>query len=88
MACYIITYDLLKPGRDYAKLYDAIKSYGTWAHIAESVWAVVTAKTAVQVRDHLQGNMDSGDRIFVVKSSSEAARGNVICKNTWLKEHL
>lgn len=88
MTCYIITYDLLKPGRNYNDLYEAIKSYGTWAHIAESVWAVVTTRTAVQVRDHLQGKMDPGDRIFVVKSGTEAAWGNVLCKNEWLKEHL
>lgn len=88
MACYIVTYDLRKPDRDYEKLYEAIKSYGTWAHVTESVWAVITARTAPQVRDHLLSFMDSNDRIFVVKSGVEAAWRNPICKNEWLKEHL
>lgn len=35
----IITYDLRK-SRDYQKLYDAIKSYGTYAKVFESVWYV------------------------------------------------
>lgn len=88
MTCYVISYDLRKSNSDYLKLYEAIKSYGTWAHINESVWAVVTTQTAVQVRDNLIQYVDSEDRIFVIKSGVEAAWRNAICKNEWLKEHL
>jgi hypothetical protein len=88
MACYIISYDLRKPGRNYDSLYAAIKSYGTWAHINESVWAVVTAEKAVQVRDKLLTHIDTNDRLFVIKSGTEAAWRNPICKNQWLKDHL
>lgn len=87
MSCYIISYDL-RAARNYDVLYDAIKSYGTWAHITESTWAIVTTKTAVQVRDHLSSVMDQDDRLFVVKSGVEAAWKNVICKNQWLKDNL
>lgn len=87
MACYIISYDLRKQ-RDYESLYKAIKSYGTWAHILESTWAVVTSKSAVQVRDHLAAYMDQDDGLFVVRSGTEAAWRRVICRNEWLKEHL
>ncbi len=88
MACYIISYDLRKPGRNYEALYKAIKAYGTWGHINESLWAVVTQQTAVQIRDNLVQHLDSDDRLFVVKSGTEAAWRNTICKNEWLKEHL
>ena len=47
MSRYIITYDLSKPGRNYDDLYQRIKSYGTWAKIAESSWAIVTDQTTV-----------------------------------------
>lgn len=57
MATFIITYDLRKV-RDYSSLYNAIKSYGTWARITESSWAIVTNQTAVQVRDFLLKSMD------------------------------
>ncbi len=87
MTCYIISYDL-RGKRDYDALYEAIKSYGTWANITESTWAVVTTKTAIEVRDHLSSAMDQDDRIFVVKSGAEAAWRNVICKNQWLKDNL
>ena len=88
MACYIISYDLCKPGRNYDELYKAIKSYSTWGHINESLWAIVTESTAVQIRDHLLKCLDSNDRLFVVKSGTEAAWRNSICKSEWLKENL
>ena len=88
MATYIISYDLRKPGQNYDQLYEAIKSYGTWARVNESVWAVVTTNTAVQIRDHLLRFIDTNDRLFVIKSGVEAAWRNSICKNEWLKEHL
>jgi len=88
MATYIVSYDLLKPGQNYERLYDAIKSYTRWARVNESLWAVVTTNTAVQIRDNLSKYIDANDRIFVVKSGVEAAWRNSICKSEWLKENL
>lgn len=85
--CYIIYYDLNKT-KDYESLYAAIKSYGTWAKILKSCWAVVTTKTATEVRDHLLSVMDGDDGIFVVKSGKEAAWKNVECTSQWLKDNL
>ena len=87
MNCYIINYDLNK-SKDYESLFEAIKSYGTWAKILKSCWAIVTTKSAEQVRDHLLAVMDSDDGIFVVKSGKEAAWKNVECSGDWLKKNL
>ena len=87
MNCYIITYDL-RFGGNYASLHEAIRSYGTWAKVTESTLAVVSAKSAAAIRDHLLQFMDNNDRLFVVKSGGEAAWIRTICKNEWLKEHL
>jgi len=87
LATYIISYDL-RNNRNYDRLYEAIKSYGTWAKITESTWAVKTDSSAVAVRDHLGSILDSDDRIFVIKSGVEAAWRNAIGKNSWLKENL
>ena len=87
MTCYIISYDL-RGERDYESLYEAIKSYGTWAHVTDSTWAVVTTRSAVQVREHLSKSMDDDDRVFVVKSGVEAAWRNTKCRSEWLKKHL
>ncbi len=87
MDCYIINYDL-RNARDYDKLYDAIKSYGTYAHILESTWAIVTSKKASEVRNYLEKYIDKDDGIFVIKSGTEAAWRKVICRDKWLKDHL
>ena len=87
MTCYIISYDL-RNTRDYESLYKEIKSYGKWARITESTWAVVTNKSAVQIRDNLSRVVDNDDRIFVVKSGVEAAWRNSRCRNEWLRENL
>jgi hypothetical protein len=87
MACYIVSYDLRKQ-RNYDALYEAIKSYGTWAHILESVWAIVTSHTAAEVREHLSKFTDSDDGLFVIKSGKEAAWIGVTCKNEWLKQNV
>ena len=44
--CYIISYDLMAPGKNYELLYNTIKSYGTWGKITESCWIIVTALPA------------------------------------------
>ncbi len=87
MTCFLIQYDLRKT-RDYKSLYEAIKSYPQWAHILESSWAVITAKSAVEVRDHLLQYMDADDGLFIARSGREAAWQGVICPNQWLKDNL
>ena len=87
MATYIITYDL-RNNRDYSSLYSAIKSYGTWARITESSWAIVTEQNTAQVRDFLSSSMDADDRLFVAKYGGAAAWKNVIAKNDWFHQHL
>lgn len=87
MPTYLISYDLRKK-RDYGPLYDAIKSYGNWAHVLESTWAVKTTDSAKAVRDTLAAEMDGDDGLFVVKTDGEAAWRKVSCKSEWLKTNL
>lgn len=87
MSCYIVSYDLHEGG-DYEGLITAIKSYGTWAHITESTWAVVTKQSASEIRTHLIAYMKVQDRLLVVKSGVESAWSNVLCKDKWLKDNL
>jgi hypothetical protein len=87
MATYLISYDL-RNQRNYEELFQAIKAYGTWAHIHQSFWAVVTTQSAEEVRDDLTQHMDSDDQIFVAKYGSEAAWRGTICKYEWLHDNL
>lgn len=88
MKCFIITYDLRKPGRDYNSLYEALKSFGTWGKINESTWAIVSSLTSRQIYDFLSKHIDANDRIFIIKSGKEATWLNAIASTDWLKKHL
>lgn len=87
MKCYLISYNL-KSERDYTSLYEAIKSYGVWAHILKSTWAIVTDQSAKEIREYLKNFIDQDDKIFVIKSGGEAAWKDVLCTNEWLKNNL
>lgn len=84
---FIISYDLAGDG-NYDALIDHIKSYGTWAHITESTWAVVSCKSASEIRDEVKEYLAEGSRLMVVKSANVAAWSNALCSNDWLKENI
>lgn len=83
---YCISYDLRKPGRDYESLYNAIKSYGTWWHQTESVWFIVTNEKAANIRDRLNNQIDTNDKLFVIALQREWAGVGFSQKEyEWLK---
>lgn len=84
---FIVTYDAHED-TNYESLYEALKSYKTWAKITESTWAIVTDQKATEVRDKLVKFLPKGSRLFLVKSASIAAWRNPICSSDWLKKHL
>jgi hypothetical protein len=86
---FIIAYDINNgQPEDYNNVYAAIKEYGTWAHVTESTWAIVTTESAKEVRDKLIEIMPTGSSLLVVISGNVAAWRNVKCSNDWLKKHL
>ncbi len=86
MSTYILSYDL-KKNRNYEALYKVIRSFGSYAKIQESVWAINTDQSVVAVRDRIMKVLDNDDSVFVVKSGGEAAWHRV-SNSEWLKEHL
>ena len=84
---YVITYDVSDP-ENYPGIRAAIKAYGTWAHINNSTWAVVTDESASEIRDYLATVVGTGDSIFVVESGGGSAWRNVNCRGQWLKKYL
>jgi len=86
--CYIISYDLCQPGRDYNALYNALKSFYNWGKLTESTWAVVSNATAVEIRDLLLRYIDPNDRLIVVRGGKAAAWNKMLAKNQWLMDNL
>ena len=89
MKTYAVSYDLRQPGRDYEALYVALKSYGTYWHVLESVWILRTSRSAAQIRDHLTSQMDGNDQLIVAGLDGEAAwYGFTVDGGNWLKQQL
>ena len=89
MPCYIVSYDLSRPGRNYDSLISRIKDYGTCAPITKSTWAIVTEDTADDVGEYLAAVIDSNDKLFVVRSGGEGVWWSLPQDITnWLEKHL
>lgn len=86
--CYIVSYDLCQPTRDYESLYSILKSFPQWGKLTESTWAVITGYTAAAIRDKIRPYIDDNDRLIVIKSGLSAAWTNVLADNVWVKENL
>ncbi|WP_312754066.1 CRISPR-associated protein Cas2 [Rummeliibacillus suwonensis] len=87
MTVRLITYDLNSPGQDYKKLYEKIKSYGSWAHYLDSVWFVQTTKNISDIRDDLKQVIDKGDHIFICTVNDYSGWTNKKLWE-WLKDRI
>lgn len=67
-----ITYDLIKT-KDYAAVYDAIKSLGNWAVPTESNWYVNCSYSAEDAAKIVRAVMDSDDKLIVVDATNNSA---------------
>ena len=74
----LISYDLNKPGKNYAGLYKEIKKAGTWWHHLDSTWIIDTNLSPNDWQRRLQKHLDNNDNLLVVE----------ICNNHqgWLPE--
>lgn len=67
MKAYSINYDLKAPGRNYEKLYEAIKASGKWWHYLESTWLVVSNETSQQIWNRIAPTIDKNDFVLVIE---------------------
>lgn len=71
MAIWVVSYDLRAPGRNYAVLYEQLKSV-PYAHVLESFWLIETDGPATRIRDALKAHMDANDGIAVIEFTKDA----------------
>lgn len=67
MKAYSISYDLKAPGRNYEKLYEAIKSSGKWWHYLESTWMVASNDNSQQIWNKLAPHIDKNDYLLIIE---------------------
>jgi hypothetical protein len=90
MPTYIITYEINDKSR-LDKFETELKAnFSSYCPIHNNAWAVVTEKPAKEIRDKLSTYITGSDRIFVIRSGTEAAWRNSYGEkhNEWLKKYL
>ena len=89
MKCYIVTVETnTETSRDRVR--NVLKESPGYCPIHHYCWAILTEDKAAEVRTKVQAVLDTSERIFVVRSGTEAAWFNAYGeKNTeWLKRNL
>ncbi|HBD03434.1 MULTISPECIES: hypothetical protein [Psychrobacter] len=66
MAALLVTYDLNSPGQKHAKVLEKIKSFGGWARLSESSYAITTSLTPSQVYSQFENLIDANDTIWII----------------------
>lgn len=85
---YLVSYDLMSPGRDYQEVYDYFKEFDDKTKPLYSVYFIHTDHTAKQIRDELKALVDENDKILVIKvSTSHWTSSNIGSAAEWLKNH-
>jgi hypothetical protein len=77
-----INYDLKKPGQNYERLIEKIKSLGSWAHPCDSCWLVSTSMSAKAVSDVLKTYIDTNDNLLVNQFTTHDY-GGWLSKEIW-----
>ena len=84
---YAVNYDLKKPGQNYEKLYEAIKSCGGWWHYLGSTWLVDTTLSAQGVWDRLTPHVDKNDFFLIIGVTRENCGWLPQAAWDWINEH-
>lgn len=89
MKCYIVTFDVADVDVR-TKVRERLKGYGRFCPVHRHCWAIMSDQKAIQIRDHLTELLGPEDRLFVVRSGTEAAWRNSYGpkNNEWLKKNL
>lgn len=86
MKRYIISYDLIKPEKDYQDLLAYLRKLGA-TRVLASVWLLKTATEPGQLRTDIRqnGKMDSNDRILIAGLTGAAAWHRLLVDDTAAK---
>ena len=90
MSCYIIYYSFREESssEDYRCLEENIKLFDSYAQILPTSWAVITEKTADEIKNELVNCVDPVDSIFVIESGIESKWKNIMQTRKYLQENL
>ncbi|OBX64898.1 hypothetical protein A9299_00080 [Moraxella osloensis] len=66
MSVKLITYDLNAKGQKHAEILAKIKSFGVWARLSESSYAIQTQLNPEQLYNQFKHLIDKNDNILII----------------------
>ena len=89
MSTYLVTFEINDFERKI-KLKEQMKLFNGYCPIHDNAWAIITEKKSAEIREMLSINLITTDRIFIIRSGTEAAWLNAygLTNSEWLKKHL
>ena len=89
MTTYIVTFEINENARK-VKVKEFLKTFGPYCPIHYNAWAISTEKKSAEIRDSLNHLLIASDRIFVIRTGTEAAWRNTYGSDNsdWLKKNL
>lgn len=78
---YLISYDLLKPGKNYDPLWAALRTIGAERRL-ESEWEVaLSGSTPLKLAQYVAQHIEANDRLLVTEMPDNYAYTNLIGKS-------
>lgn len=88
MSTLLVAYDLHAPGQKHANLLEAVKSYGDWAKLSESAYAISTRYEVQSVKEDLMSYIDDNDNLYVITLSRPWSAYGPKKVTEWLRNNL
>lgn len=86
---YIVSYDLVAPGKNYERVIGKIKQNHAWARLGGSAYIVISDQTPADLRNAISADMDANDKLFVGAVGAPAAWIGLTDEvSEWLKKNL
>jgi hypothetical protein len=83
MNVYLVMYDLKQPGRDYALLYETLKTAASWWHYLESTWLLASPLTMEQWQQQIRGTLDQNDLFMIIRLDRGVAYTGWLPQKAW-----
>lgn len=89
MATYLVTFEIEQLANRTALL-EALKGFKIYCPIHKNAWAISSDQKAAEIRDVLRPYIQPTDKLFVIRSGTEAAWLNSYGpkNDEWLKKWL
>ena len=87
MSVYLITYDLNHETKR-PPIVEEVHSYGLWAKLSESSYAIKTYDSVEAIYDRFNKHLDGNDQLYVIGLKAPWSGFGPKRVNEWLNENL